>query len=110
MPFYMVQASLKDTQVKALVDKPRNREAVSREFIESFGGKLHHYFFAFGEFDVVIISEFPDNESAAAAALKTASTGVFAKAQTTVLMTAAEAERSMRKANTTKTTYKPPAG
>ena len=110
MPFYLLQASYKDDKVKALVDKPQNREAAAREFIESFGGKLHHYFFAFGEFDVVTISEFPDNETAAATAMKTMSTGVFARAQSTVLMTAAESERAMRKANTTKTTYKPPGG
>jgi uncharacterized protein with GYD domain len=110
MPFYMLQGSLKEEQMKALVDKPRNREAVAREFIESFGGKLHQYFLAFGEYDVVVIAEYPDNETASAAALKTLSTGVFSKAQTTVLMTGPEAERSMKKAHTTKTTYKPPAG
>lgn len=110
MPYYMLQGSFKEEQVKALVDRPRNREAVAREFIESFGGKLHEYFFAFGEYDVVVIAEYPDNETASAAALKALSTGVFTKAQTTVLMTGAEAERSMKKANMTKTAYKPPAG
>lgn len=110
MPFYMLQGSFKEEQMKALVDRPRNREAVARDFIESFGGKLHQYFLAFGEHDVVVIAEYPDNETASAAALKTLSTGVFSKAQTTVLMTGAEAERSMKKANTTKTAYKPPAG
>jgi uncharacterized protein with GYD domain len=110
MPFYMIQGSFKEEHTKALVDRPRNREGAAREFIESFGGKLHQYFLAFGEYDVVVIAEWPDNETATAAVLKTMSTGVFSKAQTTVLMTGGEAERSMKKANTTKTTYKPPAG
>src|SRR6266566_4487898 len=101
MPFYMYQASYKDDQIKALVDKPQNRESVARQLVESFGGKLHQVFFAFGEYDVVAISEFPDNESATAAALSMVSSGGFARAHTTVLMTPAEAERSMIKANTT---------
>jgi len=110
MPFYLLQASYKDDKVKALVENPQNRETAARQFIESFGGKLHAYFFAFGEFDVVTITEFPNNEAATAAALKTLSTGVFAKAQTTVLVTSVEAEHAMKKASTTKTLYKPPGG
>jgi len=108
MPFFMYQASYKDQYIKALVDNPQNRESAIRQLIESFGGKLHQMFFAFGEYDVVAISEFPDNESATAAVFSLVSTGVLARAQTTVLMTTAEAERSMRKANTTKAEYHPP--
>jgi len=110
MPFFMHQASYKDEQIKALVDRPQNREAMARQAFESFGGKLHQVFFAFGEYDVVAISEFPDNETASAAILSLIATGTFAKAHTTVLMTAAEAERSMRKANTTRSGYRPPSG
>ncbi len=110
MPFYLLQASFKDDKVKALVDKPQNRETAARQFIESLGGKLHAYFFAFGESDVVTITEFPNNETATAAALKTIATGVFAKAQTTVLMTAIEAEHAMKKAKATTATYRPPGG
>lgn len=110
MPFYLLQASYKDDKMKALVNKPQNREAAARTLIESFGGRLHSYYFAFGEFDLVTITEFPDNKTAAAAALMTIATGVLSKAETTVLMTAAEAEDAMRMANGTKTAYKPPRG
>lgn len=110
MPFYLYQAAYKDPQIKALVETPQNREAIAREGIESFGGKLHQFFFAFGEWDVIGIMEFPDNETAAAAVLKVTSTGVHARSKTTVLITPAEAERAMRKAKETKTNYRPPTG
>ena len=37
------------------------------------------------------------------------STGTFSRAQTTVLLTAGEAERAMSKAKTTQTSYRPPS-
>jgi uncharacterized protein with GYD domain len=110
MPFFLYQATYKDQQVKALIDNPQNRETSLRQLIESFGGKLHQFFYAFGEYDAVAISEFPDNESATAAVFSLVSTGVLAKGQTTVLMTPAEAEGAMKKANATRSGYRPPGG
>lgn len=110
MPFYLFQAAFKDTTVKSLVDTPSNREQASRELVESFGGKQHHWFMAFGEWDLVGIAEFPDNESAAAAVMRVQSAGGLSRAQTTVLFTGEEAERAMRKAKTTQTRYRPVSG
>jgi len=78
--------------------------------VEGFGGKLHSYYIAFGEYDGVAICEFPDNTSAGACSLKASSTGAFSRFETTTLLTAQEAEAAMKKANTTTTKYKPPTG
>ena len=59
MPFYLFQAAYKDAQLKARLDAPANREQAGREFCESFGGKQHQWFMAFGEWDVIGIGEFP---------------------------------------------------
>ncbi|MGC2125236.1 MAG: GYD domain-containing protein [Xanthobacteraceae bacterium] len=59
-----------------------------------------------GEYDVVAIAEFPDNAAAAAFALGTASKGAVSKFHTTVLLTAAEGLRGMRKAQ--QIDYAPP--
>ena len=48
MGHYMLQWSYKDTQYKAMVDKPQDREKTIEKAVESFGGKLHAFFFAFG--------------------------------------------------------------
>jgi uncharacterized protein with GYD domain len=47
------------------------RMAAATELIESVGGKLESFSFAFGDTDVYVVADFPDNESAAAAAKKT---------------------------------------
>ncbi|MBN9560584.1 MAG: GYD domain-containing protein [Alphaproteobacteria bacterium] len=110
MPFYLFQGAYNNNQIKALVDTPSNRTQAGRELMESFGGKLHQWFMAFGEWDLVGIIEFPDNETAAAAIMRLASSNVFGRAQTTVLFTPEEAEHAMRRANTTPTSYRPPLG
>ncbi len=110
MPFYLFQAAYRDTQLKAALDAQSDRSEAARVLIESFGGKLHQSFMAFGEWDVVGILEFPDNELAAAAIMRLELTGVHSRAQTTVLITNDEAMRAMSKAKTTQTSYRPPSG
>jgi hypothetical protein len=46
--------------------KPQDRRGPVGKLLETVGGKLHHYFFAFGEYDVVLLYEAPDHTSAAA--------------------------------------------
>jgi len=55
-------------------------------------------YFAFGEKDAILITEMPDNVSAAAIALAFAGGGSLRSVQTTPLMTTAEAMDAMRKA------------
>lgn len=107
MAHFMLQASYAPGAVKALVGNPQNREDAIRKLIESMGGKLNSFHFAFGEFDVVMIAEFPDATTAASVALATASSGALSKFQTTTLMTASEGMEAMRKAKAA--SYSPPA-
>ncbi|HTI44754.1 MAG TPA: GYD domain-containing protein [Candidatus Nitrosotalea sp.] len=110
MGYYMLQWSYKDKQYQAMVDKPQDREKLVAKAVESFGGKLHSFFFAFGDFDGVGIMEFPDNESATAFLLTIGGGGAVSKLMTTVLMTPAEAKKAMKKAQGTKSGYQPPSG
>lgn len=73
----------------------------------SLGGKLHSFFFAFGDYDVVLIAELPDNAAAAALALATSAKGAISRFHTTVLLTAADGVDAMKKAQ--KVDYTPPA-
>jgi uncharacterized protein with GYD domain len=93
---------------KAMVETPQDRMTQARSIVEAFGGKLHNYFFCFGDFDGVGISEFPDNKSATAFVLKVTATGAFSKFETTVLMTTAEAQAAMKQAHDTNPVYRPP--
>lgn len=71
-----------------------------RKPIEKLGGRIHTSFFAFGEFDALAITEFPDNVSAAAIAIAFAGGGAVKSLQTIALMTTAEALEAIKKAGT----------
>ena len=108
MSHYMLRWQLKDSTAKNLAENPQDRTGPARTLMESFGGKLHSYFFALGEYDGVAIVEFPDNVSAVACSMSATSTGAFARFETTALLTAKEAQAAMKKAKDTKTGYKAP--
>jgi uncharacterized protein with GYD domain len=110
MPYYLVQWRYSRAAMKAMVDKPQERESASRAIVEGFGGKMHAFFFAYGEHDGVTIAEFPDNEHAMAGLMALNASAGVASTTTTPLVTSAEATAAMRRAHDTKTAYKPPQG
>lgn len=110
MPFYLFQWRYKDPAIQAMVDVAQDRPTEVRKVVGAFGGRLHSFFFAFGEYDGVGIVEFPDNESCAACSLVLSGAGGNARLKTTVLLTADEAEESMRLARSASHGYRSPVG
>lgn len=100
MPYYCHQVSYTKEAWARLMADPQDRLDIVRLPIEKLGGKLHSAFFAFGPFDVIAITDMPDNMSAAAIAIAFAAGGAVSHVQTTPLMTAAQAIEAMRKAGT----------
>ena len=108
MALYELRWMFKDATVKAMADRPQNREAPARELIEGFGGKMHHYYFMLGEYDGLAIAEFPDNASAAATSMRASASGAFARFETHPLMTAEEAQRAMQMVKDHAVAYRAP--
>jgi uncharacterized protein with GYD domain len=108
MAYYLVQAAYTADAWAALVKKPENRLEAVRSVIERLGGKLVGGWLAFGEADVVLISDMPDNVSAAALAMAVSAGGALKTIKTTSLLTAEEGLEAVRKA--ADTGYKPPSG
>jgi uncharacterized protein with GYD domain len=106
MAFYLVQASYSAPSVGAMVKNPQDRAAAVRPLIEKLGGKLHGLWLAFGEYDIVAISEMPDSVSAAAFSMTIGSTGAMSAYRTTPLLTMNEATEAMKKAGSIG--YQPP--
>ena len=71
------------------------REAIKKTF-ESLGGKLESLYFAFGDIDVYVVADLPDNESAAAASLAVNQSGA-ATAKIVVLVTPEEMDKAAKK-------------
>ena len=108
MSHYLIRWQFKDATAKGLIDKPQDRTGPAQALIEGFGGKMLCYYFALGEYDGLGIAEFQDNIAAVALSMKAASTGAFSRFETVPLLTAAEAEATMRKAKDTAVDYRPP--
>jgi len=108
MAWFLVRFQFNSASTKAMIENPHDRNGPAKTLVESFGGKLHHYFFSFGDYDGVGIAEFPDNKSAAAFSMKAGSTGAFSKFETTVLMPTLEAEAAMKQAHDSKSAYRAP--
>jgi uncharacterized protein with GYD domain len=108
MAHYLLRWQFKDSTAQALVAKPQDRTRPAKTLIEGFGGKMHSYFFALGDYDGIAICEFPDHVSVAACSMQASSTGAFSRFETTALLTAKEAEAAMKQAHDTKVSYRPP--
>jgi uncharacterized protein with GYD domain len=98
MPTFMHQVSYTTEAWNQMMAKPEDRLEAVRKPIEQLGGKLLTGFFAFGDYDVVAITEMPDTTSAAAIAIAFAAGGACRGVKTTSLMTAAETMDALRKA------------
>jgi uncharacterized protein with GYD domain len=105
----MHQFSYSTESIKAITAKPQNRKRAAAKVFKEAGGKLIDIYYCFGEYDGVVISEFPSNVDAAAVALTVGSSGGFSKMKTTVLITMDEAVDAMKKANKIASSYKPPS-
>lgn len=101
MPNFLLQASFTSEAWARLVANPHDRIEAVRAPIEKLGGHIEHAYFAFGDSDVFLITEMPNNVSAAAIAMAFAAGGALKSVKTTPLMTAAEAVDALKKASTT---------
>jgi uncharacterized protein with GYD domain len=98
MPHYLIEAAYKDSAARAMIQNPQNRSEVVRKTCESLGGKMHSFFFAFGDYDAVVIVELPNNQAAMSVALAVGSAGGLSKYRTTVLLSPEESLEAMRQA------------
>ena len=98
MARYLFQASYTNEAWAAQVSHPQNRMDVIRPVIERLGGRLESAYLSFGDYDVVVIAEMPDQVSAAAFSLAASAGGGVKAVKTTPLMTVEEGIEAMKKA------------
>ena len=96
MPYYMVQASYTSEAWAAQIANPQDRLGVLGKMIEANGGRLHSGYYAFGEYDIVLIIESPDNETAASTMIAAAAGGAVSSLKTTVLLTNDEGQGAIK--------------
>ena len=97
MPKYLIEASYTNAGVKGVQSAggSSRRDAV-RDAVASAGGTLESFYFAFGDADVYVTADLPDNESAAAVAIGVNASG-GATVRTIVLLTPEEVDAAAKR-------------
>ena len=106
MALYLTRFSYTPETWARLIKNPEDRREAARTYIESVGGKLHGFWYAFGEYDGYNLWEAPDNVSMTAVALAIGSGGAISKIETTVLMTVEDTLDALKRAGSV--SYRPP--
>ncbi|MHA7264643.1 GYD domain-containing protein [Arthrobacter sp. TMN-37] len=106
MPLYLSKFSYTPESWARLIGNPEDRRQAAQTYIESVGGKLHGFWYAFGEHDGYTLWEAPDNVSMAAVAMALSGGGALGSLETTVLMTVDETLEALRRAGGIR--YRPP--
>ncbi len=86
MPMFMVQASYTNTAWGKLVQRPENRMEGLKPVMEQLGGKILAWYYTFGDYDLIVLFEVPNNITAAAVSMAIAGSGAVKAFKTTVLM------------------------
>jgi len=106
MPKFLLEVNYTLTGVRGLLAEGGSaREAAARAAAESLGGTVDTFLFAFGDTDVFVVADMPDNAAAAAMALAV-SAGGGATTKTIALLTTAEVDAAAAK----QVGYRPPGG
>jgi uncharacterized protein with GYD domain len=106
MPLYMIQARFTSTAWEALYTSSVDRREVLSKMLKDAGGRLIDYYFSFGDSDVIVISEAPDNMTAASAVIAIAKAGAVTDVKTTVLMSYDDGIEAVRRSGSMG--YSPP--
>lgn len=104
MPKYLLQVNYTAEGARGLVDEGGSaRRAAAENAVDSIGGRIESFYYAFGKTDVFVIAEVPDHASMAALSLALAASGATA-GRTTVLLTPEDVDKAARKSPL----YRPP--
>ena len=97
MPLYMYQASYTAKSMAAQVKEPQDPVEVIRPTLEELGASILVAGFPFGEYDVLVVYEAPDDMTAASVSMAIAAAGEVKSAKTTRLLSGQEWIDSLRK-------------
>ena len=102
MALYLTRFSYTPETWARLIRNPEDRRTAASQYIEAVGGKLHGFWYAFGEHDAYAIYEAPDNVAMAATSLAISAGGALSSLHTIALLSVEDAMAAMRKAGSIK--------
>ena len=97
MPKYLAHASYTNEGLKGLLkDGGSKRREVVEQLAKSLGGTMEAFYYAFGDDDLFVIFDLPDNVSATTASLVVNTSGAV-NAKVTVLISPEEVDQATQK-------------
>ncbi len=97
MPKYLLQASYTADGTKGLLKEGGSkRKAMVEEMTKAAGGRIEAFYFAFGDSDVYIIVDAPNQATVAAISMAVNASGAVTL-KTTVLLTPQEVDQAAKK-------------
>jgi uncharacterized protein with GYD domain len=97
MALYMYQASYSAKSMAAQIQEPQDPVEAISAALEDVGAKIVVAAFPFGEYDLLIVYEAPDDMTAASVAMAVAAAGEVKSGKTTRLLSGHEWLESLRK-------------
>jgi uncharacterized protein with GYD domain len=108
MAHYLVQVAYTSEAWAIMLKNPQDRIEVVSKVVQNLGGSLVGGWLTFGEYDTVVILQFPDDATAAAFSMAVAAGGACKSVRTTPLLSVEEGIEAGKKA--VKAGYTPPKG
>lgn len=97
MAKYLIHATYSAEGFKGVIkDSASGRKAEVEKAMASVGAKLEAMYFSFGDYDLVLIVDAPDNATLMSVGLSACSTGL-ARTSTIPLLTVEEADQAIKK-------------
>lgn len=96
MGMYLVRFTLTPATWARLLETPEDRRQTLEPIFAAAGGKLHGFWYAFGDADGYVLGELPDDVVAASTLAKVAASGAFVSVSTTKLLTVEEMLAALR--------------
>ena len=98
MALYALQTAYAPVGWAALLKDPQNRMEAVKPVVQRLGGSVVDGWLTFGDYDVLVICQLPDNVSATALSMAISAGGAVKSVKTTPLVTFDEGLEALKKA------------
>ena len=98
MALYALQTAYAPVGWAALLKDPQNRMEAVKPVVQRLGGSVVDGWLTFGDYDVLVICQLPDNVSATALSMAISADGAVKSVKTTPLVTFDEGLEALNKA------------
>lgn len=88
---FITQGRYTEQGMRGLVSKPEDRSKAIAALVEAAGGKLLSFYFTFGDYDFILITEGPHEKGVMAALMTAGLSGTVTDLKTTIAISAADA-------------------